>query len=163
MDRFNTALGYVALACVLGVIVLPFALIALFLLPFVAATYTGYGIYLLFRHGGDWLNDLIDWSGLDVQYKRSKIVLTTSVIDASPEPSYLFTVDVYEPLVCLEPVAEPVAEVVVPMPVPALDLSALKVPALRLMAKERGIKGYGKMNKAGLIEMLTAAKAAAAA
>lgn len=64
-----------------------------------------------------------------------------------------------EPMPAPEPMPEPVAEVVpapLPMPAPALDLSALKVPALRLMAKERGIKGYGKMNKATLIEAITA-------
>jgi hypothetical protein len=40
-------------------------------------------------------------------------------------------------------------------------LSELRVPELRALCKANGLKGYSKLAKAGLIEMLTAAKVAA--
>jgi len=42
-----------------------------------------------------------------------------------------------------------------PTPVePEIDLSSLKVVELRAIAKERGMKGYTKHNKAALLQLL---------
>lgn len=78
--------------------------------------------------------------------------------DISPPPvgfvvdTELPTYPMPEPLPAPEPVA---SEEPAPLPLPAPALKTLTVPVLRGMAKERGIKGYGKMNKAALIQAIT--------
>ena len=46
------------------------------------------------------------------------------------------------------------AESTVEAPAPAIDYSSMKVPELKAIAKERGVKGYYKLKKADLISTL---------
>lgn len=47
------------------------------------------------------------------------------------------------------------AEIVEEEPVPGVDLSTLSVPALRELAKSKGVKGYSKLRKDELIAALS--------
>jgi hypothetical protein len=72
-------------------------------------------------------------------------------------------VEPVKPVAKVEPVTESKPLGVLPAPDTSKPkpLCDLTVPVLRGLCKANGLKGYSKLAKAGLIEMLTAAKVAA--
>ena len=53
--------------------------------------------------------------------------------------------------------AKPLGILPAPEPIKADDYDAMTVPALKLACKAKGLKGYSKLARAGLLEMLKAA------